>query len=102
MVVHALMTACRQENAPFHTGVVPRIPLRSRSRAHADGRSAQSQMEGRVAGGALCSEMEASRFYCGFGAQKTGRRPNAGRGARRHGPAVSGCSCGVRTLIDSI
>ena len=65
-IVQALMNACEQENAPFHTGIVQskdsfygevemaRMPMADRLKA---------RWEAWVAGGALCSEMEAATLF---------------------------------------
>lgn len=66
MVVQALMAGCRQEGAPFHTGVVhskdsfygeveaERMPMAEQL---------QARWKAWVAGGALCSEMEAATLF---------------------------------------
>ena len=66
MVVQALVTACRQASVPFHTGVVhskdsfygeveaERMPMAEQL---------QARWRAWVAGGALCSEMEASTLF---------------------------------------
>ena len=105
MVVHALMTACRQENAPFHTGVVQskdsfygeveaeRMPMADRLKA---------RWKAWVAGGALCSEMEASTLF--IVASVLRKRAGALMLAEAHDGMDRLCRvavAGVRTLIQS-
>lgn len=65
-VVHALVTACRQGAVPFHTGVVHSKDsfygeLESERMPMAD--QLQARWRAWVAGGALCSEMEAATLF---------------------------------------
>ena len=97
--------ACRQENAPFHTGVVQskdsfygeveaeRMPMADRLKA---------RWKAWVAGGALCSEMEASTLF--IVASVLRKRAGALMLAEAHDGMDRLCRvavAGVRTLIQS-